>query len=151
RHRGRLTEAAHVGPHDAEAPGHQRHPGVPRLAAFRVAVQQQHRLRLLPGVRERLVAVVHFEIGCDAGAWHGLSYSGRMPALWITSAHFLTSSTISLAKLWGSVGAGSAPCCASFFSTSGSARMAHSSWFSFCTIGCGVAAGARIPFQPSTT
>ena len=152
RHRRRPAEAAHVGPHDPEAPGHQRHPGVPCLAALGIAVQQQQRLGRCARNPRSLVAIVHLEVGRDAG---GGMVSLLSPAgcrqLRITSPHFLTSSRINLAKVWGSVGAGSAPCSASFWRTSGSARMARSSWFSFCTIGCGVAAGARMPFQPSTS
>ena len=63
RHRGRGAVTAHVRPHGPEAPGQPRHPRVPGQPALGVAVQEQDRFRLRPGIREVVDLIVKVHAG----------------------------------------------------------------------------------------
>ena len=63
RHRRRGPVTAHVRSHDAEASRQRGHPGVPGPAALGVAVQQEHRRGLFPGLGEVVDEVMQMHAG----------------------------------------------------------------------------------------
>src|SRR5262245_9084357 len=73
RHGRRRAETAHIGTHDAIRPRKRGHPAVPGEAALGIAVQQQYRLGLAPGIGVVVHHVVHFQIGWNAQGRHHVS------------------------------------------------------------------------------
>lgn len=96
------------------------------------------------------MAVGNEDHGCvtvtmAAALAHG--YCALMPALTITSCHFLRSAAMRAANASGDVGSGSTPIFASASTTSPWRKTRFISMLRRCKIGAGVAAGAMIPCQ----
>src|SRR4051812_24911132 len=78
------------------------------------------------------------------------TYSTLICELLITFPHFAISPRIVCASSAGLLGLGDEPSFARCETTAGVARMFAISVLSFCTIACGVRAGATSPYQLST-
>jgi len=66
RHGRRRPEAAHIRAHDAIPVRKLRHPLIPRRAALRIAVEQEHRCGRTPGIGIVIDEVVQVEVGRNA-------------------------------------------------------------------------------------
>src|SRR5262249_48364640 len=98
-------------------------------------------------------AGIHCSRSCKAGfqnSWHArlLVYSGLMPAVRITAAHFSLSSATTFANSAGEPGRGSPPRAASRAFILRSASAALISLLSLSTISAGVPVGAKRPNHP---